>query len=233
MKKSQGLNTSSKVSDVLKNGNVVWRQDLVARYPLLGSVVSLNSVGSIDTLEWRDNVGVVKPFSVNAVWQALRPREDKITWVDVVWFPNCIPRHAFKLWLIIKRKLKTQDLLRSWDVSGNLATNFPLCDSIPDSHAHLFFDYIFLKQVWNRVKDWDGLSNVAPSIDLIIDVIIPITKRRTLKCVISKLVVVAAAYFIWHERNYRLFKKAKRSKDQVVDCILSSVRLKLFSCRFM
>ncbi|GJY85028.1 reverse transcriptase domain, reverse transcriptase zinc-binding domain protein [Tanacetum coccineum] len=165
--------------------------------------------------------------------QALRPREDKITWVDVVWFPNCIPRHAFKLWLIIKRKLKTQDLLRSWDVSGNLATNCPLCDSIPDSHAHLFFDYVFSKQVWNQVKDWDGLSNVAPSIDLIIDVIIPITKRRTLKCVISKLVVVAAAYFIWHEREFSLSVRKAKSKDQVVDCILSSVRLKLFSCRFM
>ncbi|GJY91521.1 hypothetical protein Tco_0506717 [Tanacetum coccineum] len=165
-----GLNTSSKVSDVFQNGNVVWPQDLVARYPLLGSVVGPNSVDSIDTLEWRDNVGVVKPFSVNAVWQALRPREDKITWVDV--------------------------------------------------------------KVWNRVKDWAGLSNVAPSIDLIIDVIIPTAKRRTLKCVIAKLVVAAAAYFIWHERNCRLFKKAKRSEDQVVDCILSSIRLKLFSCHF-
>ncbi|GJT59794.1 hypothetical protein Tco_1003327, partial [Tanacetum coccineum] len=158
-----GLNTSSKVSDVFKNGNVVWPQDLVARYPLLGSVVGPNSVGSIDTLEWRDNVGVVKPFLVNAVWQALRPKEDKITWVDV---------------------------------------------------------------------DWAGLSKVAPSIDLIIDVIIPTAKRRTLKYVIDKLVVAEAAYFIWHERNCRLFKKGKRSEDQVVDCILSSARLKLFSCRF-
>ncbi|GJY34922.1 putative RNA-directed DNA polymerase [Tanacetum coccineum] len=182
-----GLNTSSKVSDVFQNGNVVWPQDLVARYPLLGSVVGLNSVSSINTMEWRDNVGVVKPFLVNAVWQALRPREDKITWVDVVWFPNCIPRHAFNLWLIIKRKLKTQDLLRSWDVSGNLATNCPLCDSISDSHAHLFFDCVFSKQVWNLVKDWVGLSNVALSIDLIIDVIIPTTKRMTLKYVIANL----------------------------------------------
>ncbi|GJU56016.1 reverse transcriptase domain, reverse transcriptase zinc-binding domain protein [Tanacetum coccineum] len=183
-------------------------------------------------LEIEQLMRVVKSFSVNAVWQALRPRGDKIMWVDVAWFPNCIPRHAFNLWLIIKRKLKMQDLLRSWDVSGNLATNCPLCDSIPDSHARLFFDYVYSKQVWNRVKDWAGLSNVAPSIDLIIDFIIPTAKRRTLKCVIAKLVVAAAAYFIWHERNCRLLKKAKRSEDQIVDCILSSVLLKLFSCRF-
>ncbi|GJT84747.1 putative RNA-directed DNA polymerase, eukaryota, reverse transcriptase zinc-binding domain protein [Tanacetum coccineum] len=198
-----GLKTSSKVSDVFHNGTVVWPQELVARYPLLGSIVGPNSVGFIDTLEWLDNVGVVKPFSVNTVWQAVRPS-----------------------------KLKMQDILRSWDVSGNLATNFPLCDSIPNSHAHLFFDCVFSKHVWNRVKDWAGLSNVAPSIDLIINVIIPTAKRRTLKCIIAKLVVAAAAYFIWHGRNYRLFKRAKRSEDHVVDCILSSVRLKLFSCHF-
>ncbi|GJW51132.1 putative RNA-directed DNA polymerase, eukaryota, reverse transcriptase zinc-binding domain protein [Tanacetum coccineum] len=110
-----GLNTSSKVSDVFQNGNVVWPQDLVARYPLLGSVVGSNSVGSINMMEWRDNVGVVKPFLVNAVWQALRPREDKIT----------------------------------------------------------------------------------------------------------QLVVAAAAYFIWHERNCRLFKKAKRSEDQAPEAHVS------------
>ncbi|GJT67715.1 hypothetical protein Tco_1019195 [Tanacetum coccineum] len=67
-----GLNTSSKVSDVFQNGNVVWPQDLVARYPLLGSVVGPNSVGSIDTLEWRDNVNV-KPLLDECVWQLFGP----------------------------------------------------------------------------------------------------------------------------------------------------------------
>ncbi|GKC32701.1 RNA-directed DNA polymerase, eukaryota, reverse transcriptase zinc-binding domain protein [Tanacetum coccineum] len=41
-----------------------------------------------------------------------------------------------------------------------------------------------------------------------------IARRKTTHVVIAKLVVAASAYFIWQERNWRLFKKSKRSIDQ-------------------
>ncbi|GKD09221.1 hypothetical protein Tco_1188906 [Tanacetum coccineum] len=56
-------------------------------------------------------------------------------------------------------------------------------------------------------------------------------KRRTTNSVVAKLVVAAATYYVWQERNWRLFKKGKRSPDQIVECIKSSVRLKLLSCK--
>ncbi|GJY08267.1 zf-CCHC domain-containing protein [Tanacetum coccineum] len=40
------------------------------------------------------------------------------------------------------------------------------------------------------------------------------------------------AYFLWRERNDRLFKKGKNTVDHVIGSIKSSVRLKLLSCRF-
>nr|GEV66892.1 putative reverse transcriptase domain-containing protein [Tanacetum cinerariifolium] len=43
---------------------------------------------------------------------------------------------------------------------------------------------------------------------------------------------VYALFDHFKERNWRLFKKSKRSVKQVVDCIASTVRLKLLSCRF-
>nr|GEZ46773.1 hypothetical protein [Tanacetum cinerariifolium] len=51
-------------------------------------------------------------------------------------------------------------------------------------------------------------------------------------CVIAKLVLAASAYFIWQERNWRMFKNNKRTVQQVQECIYSIVRLKLLSCRF-
>ncbi|GKE32089.1 hypothetical protein Tco_1451411 [Tanacetum coccineum] len=59
--------------------------------------------------------------------------------------------------------------------------------------------------------------------------IFPFAKRKTSKSTIAKLVVVASTYFIWQERNNRMFKKSKRSLDQVVDCIINLVRLKLMT----
>nr|GEW69908.1 hypothetical protein [Tanacetum cinerariifolium] len=43
---------------------------------------------------------------------------------------------------------------------------------------------------------------------------------------------IASCYFIWQERNNRLFVKQRRSKDQVIDVIKSTIRLKLLTCKF-
>ncbi|GJU66419.1 putative reverse transcriptase domain-containing protein [Tanacetum coccineum] len=144
-----------------------------------------------------------------------------------------IPRHAFHLWLVVKRSLKTHDMLRPWDVNGNIPTVLcPLCDSQPDSHEHLFFECVFSKQVWDNLKNLAGIPYVNDSISAIVDFLIPISKRRTTRSVIAKLVVAALTYFIWQERNCRLFKNQKRMYEQVTDCIISTVRLKLLSCSF-
>ncbi|GKD68126.1 hypothetical protein Tco_1322216 [Tanacetum coccineum] len=58
-----------------------------------------------------------------------------------------------------------------------------------------------------------------------------IETKTILRRVNAKLVVAASAYYVWQERNWKLFQKGKRSIDQVVECIKSVVRLKLLSCK--
>ncbi|GKD08266.1 hypothetical protein Tco_1187951, partial [Tanacetum coccineum] len=103
---------------------------------------------------------------------------------------------------------------------------------VPDSHKHLFFECSFLQQVWNHMKTYAGMDSSVPIFSHILASLISITKRRPVKSVIAKLVVAACAYFIWQERNWRLFKKNKRPMKQIIDCIMNSIRLKLLSCRF-
>nr|GEW62149.1 hypothetical protein [Tanacetum cinerariifolium] len=160
------LTSNSKVSDLLLEGTLVWPPDLIARYPMLLSVTSPSMVGPCDQQEWRNRSGNIVPFSVNEVWNSIRPMAAKVDWFR------------------------------------------------------------------DRVKIMAGLSNSSPSIDSIVSDILPFVNRRTTRSVISKLVVAATAYFIWQERNYRLFKKVKRSENQLVECIISSVRFKLMKCRF-
>nr|GEW22224.1 reverse transcriptase zinc-binding domain-containing protein [Tanacetum cinerariifolium] len=143
----------------------------------------------------------------------------------------CIPRHAINLWLIVRRKLKTQDLIPAWDVSSSLGVVCSLCESNPDSHDHLFFECLIASGIWNRVKGLAGLNASNPNIYDIIQDLLPIVKYRTTVSVIAKLVVAASAYYVWQERNWRLFKKGKRNSDQIVQCIVSSMRLKLLSCK--
>ncbi|GJW51394.1 hypothetical protein Tco_0092745, partial [Tanacetum coccineum] len=228
-----GLNPSSTVDEVLVDGNLAWPSELCVKYPIISSIpVPHSGHGSVDALEWRNNSGLVKPFSVSTVWHSIRPRGSKVDWVDVVWYSNCIPRHAAHMWLIMKRRLKTQDQLRYWDISRSFTTNCPLCDVQPDSHDHLFFYCYFSNKVWVQVRDLAGLSNVSSSFSVIMNSLIPIVKRRSSRSVIAKLVVAGAAYYIWQERNGRLFKKPPRLTNQITKYVTSAVRLKLLSCYF-
>nr|GEV97789.1 putative reverse transcriptase domain, reverse transcriptase zinc-binding domain protein [Tanacetum cinerariifolium] len=182
-------------------------------------------------LVWRNIHGNVKKFLVSQVWDDIRHRDFEVNWYNMVWFPSCIPRHAINLWLITQRKLKTQNLVPMWDVFDSLGMVCSLCESVPDSHDHLFFECPFAKGIWDRVKVCAGLAHYTPNVYDIIHSLMPIMKRRTTNSMVAKLVVVAATYYVWQERNWRLFKKGKRSPDQIVECIKFFVRLKLLSCK--
>ncbi|GJV25662.1 reverse transcriptase domain-containing protein [Tanacetum coccineum] len=229
----EGFTQATKLAEVVSNGHFKWPIEWYTKYPLLNSIAApILILGARDKLEWKDFDGLMKPFSVNIVWNSIRPRSTKVSWYDFVWFPSCIPRHALNMWLIIKRRLKTQDNLRAWDNVDLSTMSCSLCNLQADSHEHLFFECDFSKQAWSKVKVFVGLPNSSPSIDSILLDIAPFAKRKSSRSIIAKLVVAASSYFIWQERNNRMFKKSKRSQDQVVDCILNAVRLKLMSCKW-
>ncbi|GJT21937.1 hypothetical protein Tco_0891874 [Tanacetum coccineum] len=83
-----------------------------------------------------------------------------------------------------------------------------------------------------NLKTYDGMSTSVPVFSSTLASLIPIAKRKYSKSVIAKMVVAACAYYIWQERNWRLFKKNKRTAKHVIDCIMSCVSLKLLSCKF-
>ncbi|GKB31315.1 CASP-like protein 4A3, partial [Tanacetum coccineum] len=114
---SAGLNALSTVSDVFYNGVWNWPLYLCDKYLQLQELPCPSMNLDSDLLEWRNEDGVVKPFSVSMVWSSIRPRNIKVDWFAVVWFPYYIPRHAFNLWLVIKQRLKTQDKVVVWEVS--------------------------------------------------------------------------------------------------------------------
>ncbi|GJU26662.1 sodium/hydrogen exchanger 6 [Tanacetum coccineum] len=86
--------------------------------------------------------------------------------------------------------------------------------------------------VWEQVKTLIGIPNMSSTLDLIVEFLIPLAKKRSARFIIAKLVFAASCYFIWQERNNTLFIKQKRSYDQIIEVIQSNVRLKLLSCKF-
>ncbi|GJT41701.1 hypothetical protein Tco_0941566 [Tanacetum coccineum] len=78
-----------------------------------------------DVRQWCDNNGSFSVFSVAKAWEALRPRG-------------------------------IHDRMRQWDVGVSTDLNLlrcALCDSQPDSHAHLFFECPFSSKVKQSPED--------------------------------------------------------------------------------
>nr|GEZ03375.1 hypothetical protein [Tanacetum cinerariifolium] len=82
------------------------------------------------------------------------------------------------------------------------------------------------------MKTRAGLDQLPHDIYAMADHLGANASRKSSHIVIAKLVIAASTYFLWQERNWRLFKKTKRTIKQVTDYITSAIRLKLLTCRF-
>ncbi|GJS92039.1 hypothetical protein Tco_0774675 [Tanacetum coccineum] len=120
--------------------------------------------------------------------------------------------HAFHLWLTLRGSLRTQDKIHQWDV-GDVDLSMLRCP------------------VWGYVRHLDEMENFPPLVHIIIIRLISISHQRTARSIIGRLIVAATSYFLWLERNNRLFKNSRRSPEEVRDMIMTTVRLKLLSFR--
>nr|GEU31441.1 hypothetical protein [Tanacetum cinerariifolium] len=231
----EGYTLKTCVADLITNGAWNWPISWLAKAPTISSIVVPLLRGHVDKVFWRSSNGSMSTFSVKLAWEALRPRGAEVGWCSVVWFSHCIPRHAFNLWLIMRRCLKTQDNLRSWDV-GEIVIISPLrcsmCNLVMDSHEHLFFECVYSSNVWRFVRTFAGMESVSPRLEDIVDRLRPMAAKRTFKSIVGKLILAATAYFIWSERNNHLFKNVRRSLEELNDLIMVVVRLKLTTFRF-
>lgn len=98
-----------------------------------------------DRILWINKENKDVEFSVKEAWKALRFDSPKVMWYKHVWFSQCIPRHAFVLWMAMRGRLKTSDRISRWfNISSTVC---PLCNDVDESHTHLFFSCKFSKAV--------------------------------------------------------------------------------------
>ena len=78
-----------------------------------------------------------------------------------------------------------------------------------------------------RELDWDGFPS---SYDDIVDAISTVDSMP--RQLVHKLVLAASVYFVWHERNSRIFSDEKRPPIVLIKEILVLIRLRAdWECR--
>ncbi|KAK1434366.1 hypothetical protein QVD17_00105 [Tagetes erecta] len=182
-----------------------------------------------DTYVWRDRHGNERDFSSSLVWNIIRDMQHVVDWEKMVWFPYCIPRHAFHMWLVFLGKLNTQDRMKKWDMNMMCCV---FCYKGMDSHEHLFFECDYSREVWHLIRPRINMQNIEGSWEDIRHRINSRLKVKSARSIIERLIVGAASYYVWQERNARLFQKELRSANQLSEVIFKTVQFRLMSISF-
>lgn len=204
-------------------------------YPILLNASQFQlKPGVPDKILWKQEDDNLVPFSTSVVWNTIRPRREEVGWASSVWHDHAIPRHAFNMWLVTKERLITQDKIQQWNhAKGNCNLLVcALCYQELDSHKHLFFECNFASKVWDLIKVHAGMGLIEPKWDAIMEWLIDRGKRKSIMMIVARLLVATSTYFIWQERNARLFTSDRRTPDQLYRVIMETSRLKLQSIMF-
>ncbi|CAH1436138.1 unnamed protein product [Lactuca virosa] len=227
---SNGFSDSSLVSDVLVYDCYTWPVEWVNIFPGLKDAPMFCIEPNLrDVAGWRDKKGICKQFSCKQVWWDINNFEDQVPWHDIVWYGNCIPRNSFILWMAILNRLKTQDRVRGWEVSGNLLC--PFCAVTPDSHVHLFFKCDYSQLIWRYFCNKMGLNLFMDDWNELIMKLCSLFKRNSGENLVNKCVFASCVAHIWKERNSRLFSNRRNSYKGLIACIESEIHLMLLGLR--
>lgn len=226
-----GLRLEDKVSDIVSHAEPpTWKGNIsvlnVLNPPML-------RIGVADRMVWKDGDSM-SDFAPSVAWNSIRSKAPQVSWFRWVWSTPCIPRYSYHVWLIMRGKLLTQDRILKWSSERRKNMNMmccPLCIADFDSHAHLFFECNYAFKVWSEVNVNTSLKHRSNDWGNIAEYMTSNATSKSLIHIIDRLVLATSAYYIWQERNNRLFRNQLRPPETLSKEICDTVRLKLLGIK--
>ncbi|GJR58948.1 RNA-directed DNA polymerase, eukaryota, reverse transcriptase zinc-binding domain protein [Tanacetum coccineum] len=216
-----------KINDVINGKDWKWPSEWMTKYPWIKNIKAPTLSNSPNKPVWVDNNGNDRRFSTSIVWKDVIRENRKVSWHKTVWHPNCIPKHTFILWLAVKKRLCTQDRMAKWYPSKVFECS--LCKKEPDSHDHLFFNCEYAQKVWKKVCTIARMKFKVDTWANLVDELSSNQNRRNVWTVIGNLCLAAAVYYIWQERNLRLFQNSKREANDLAEIMIEELKTKMVS----
>ncbi|GJR60285.1 reverse transcriptase zinc-binding domain-containing protein [Tanacetum coccineum] len=211
------------VAEVINNGNWCWPVEWYAKYPVLDQFqVPVLNADARDKVVWTTNAGIAKQITVRNVWKDICSVNPKVAWNSLVWPSQSIPRQSFVLWVTVQSRMMTQDRVLVW--KPNEIMKCAMCQLCPDSHEHLFFKCTYTHKVWTSMqrllnrKYSDNWRNVIEEMS-------KLPANNNVWSILRRRVCDAVVYFLWQERNARLFKKLNRDEETLLKIIKETIRL--------
>ena len=218
---STGLPWSAKVSDIMHEDTWLFLDANASLQALWSSITFHPQPDMYDQCIWNGHPS--GSFTVNSAWEILRESRPKNTMHHLLWFKGHVPRQSFILWLASLERLRTMDRLYSTGVITN--TTCILCGANEESHNHLFFDCPYSSTVWGSICGKARMHwPIRPWKDLLLWAVATYQSKKNIQHMIARLLLSTTVYFLWHERNSRVFSNIYQPAQTTSEEIFQLIR---------
>ncbi|GJS97584.1 hypothetical protein Tco_0804552 [Tanacetum coccineum] len=126
-----------------------------------------------------------------------------------------------------EKKFKISNVWKDMVYSDIKVNWFSMC---PDSHNHLFFTCEFSNGIWKELLKMLNVK-LSECWDHIIDEMKVLPSNKNIWSIVRRLVCGTVVYYIWQERNNRLFKNEKRDINTIINIAKEAVGMKLLGIK--
>ena len=160
-------------------------------------------------------------YTSKSACEVLKEHREAVNWWRIVWFKGYIPKLAFITWFGCKQSLLNKERLKHWGrINDDICV---LCGASTESLNLLFFQCVYSKNVWKIVQYRNGTRGAGSTWEEEVQNAIKENSGSSFEARIKNLSLVASVYYIWQERNNRIFKNAAHNWEFVMarisDCV--------------
>ncbi|XP_020272555.1 uncharacterized protein LOC109847736 [Asparagus officinalis] len=169
-------------------------------------------------------------IQISSIYKAISYSSATVNWSKSVWGGLHYPKHSLIMWLAILSRLLTKDRLYRMKILEANQNQCVLCTGStnrPESKNHLFFECQYSASVWNDMMEWLGFTWRSCDWNCVMNWFNNNLKGLGFMKKVKRMVLSATIYWIWKERNSRIFQQKCRSSDQLVREVKISVLMKV------
>lgn len=223
---STGLGWNAKVDAIISNGGWTFPNGHHTLQQAWNSIPFHPNQNAKDKYVWPAHASGI--FSIASAWNLIRRSKGNYNLHGLIWYNQHIPRYSLTLWLAAMGRLSTMDRPMLRNIIGSRTC--VLCGTVDESHNHLFFRCTYTGFFWNRltsfadhhwpVDSWENVLQWAGT---------RFIKKKRFNCLLAKHMLATAVYFIWTERNRRIFQSQNKPAGILVHEAITHIRLLLMN----
>ena len=221
-----GLPWTATVADIISNGNWSFPNGHVDLQPIWESITFLPKIHVADQFKWKGKTS--GKFSIASAWNMLRDKKPEHPLHALIWYRGHVPRYSMTLWLASKGRLSTMD--RPQMCNLNVSKLCSLCGEENENHEHLFSTCSYTATVWKIIATKAQIQwHTGSWEDLLMWAAQQFSSIKGLSNLIAKHCVATTVYFLWTERNNRIFNSHQKPHGILAQEVISQVRLLLMN----